>query len=295
LSSSGSQEIYNIDESLYFTLSNELCKYDLDRLLNENKVESIFTLEKDKYDYIRSFVMDETVIYYCTYSRELGDFVIFKCDVDGNNQTIIKEKTGWAEKMNLYNGNLLYSTMTNVVMLANGSETLYLENYVVPMPGGKAGTHFIIGDTLILSNYFAPQGYEKFGCNPTIVMDFEGNVIAVWENTVVNHIAEADGKIYAQIDMKSEAGYSTEASGVFVISNDFKDKKLVIEDIKYSDFTYFYIKGNMLHFMNRAGVWSTRVLGQQEPFPGAGYFNERSVKRWRLLAYIHILRSMFPR
>ena len=246
---------------LYFSgHSEEICgifRYNLEN----GDTESIVELNENLYDYVRSFTVVESLIYYCTYSKEYNDFVIFEYEIDSNQSKIMKEKTGWVGKISINNDKIIYTTTTAAVMIQKGKEKAYLENYYGSPSGGIiSGNHFIVGDKLILTNYFGPVGYEEYGYNPTIIMNLDGEVIEVWKNIVVDNIKEFNNKIYAQLTLKEENGYGDCMSGIFNISNDFKNKNLMIEteifSLGYTEKSDFYIKDNIFHFKDFFGIWS---------------------------------------
>lgn len=213
---------------------------------------------------IRSYTVSDDNIFYCLYNDDIEHFQIMKCDLDGNNKTLLAEKK-LAEKLTVINEDLIYSDRGGVNKISGDNHVVtYMTTFVGPMPGGEIGRHFIIDDKIIISGYAKPEEYYKqYGYYPTIILGLNGNIVDIWGNCWIHHIEKSNGKIYAQIDnMCGDGGNTITSRGIYYISDDFKEKRLVLDDMWSNQFEHMYIKENNIYFASKFGDWfKGNILG----------------------------------
>jgi hypothetical protein len=206
---------------------------------------------------ILGFTLNGDSIFYCLRFNKTRTNLLIKCDLDGNNKIILTEKV-FANKLSVLGDELIYSYMGGVGKISGTDHVTYVTNYEVPMPGGVedySGRHFIIDDKIIISGYAAPEEYKEYGRYPTIILDLNGKVINVWENSFVRHIEKSNGKIYAQIDTMKEYGISEVSKDLYYILDDFTDKHLAFSDIWFNGFRHMYVKGDNIYFTGESIRW----------------------------------------
>jgi len=205
-----------------------------------------------------SFAVSDSGIFYCKLNPDTGRFQIMKSDLTGNNRVTVAENVG-TSNLTIVDGGVIFSDMTRVGKISDDNQVdVFITNLLVPMPGGETGTYFVANNRLIITGYTEPED-GKYGRYPTIIMDLDGNVITVWENTWVHAIQESNGRIYANISNLDERGQfqwirdenenilSTDG-GIYYISNDFMDRHFALAH----GFINMYIHESSIYF--RSGL-----------------------------------------
>ena len=212
-----------INDKLFFSTNWNIYCSDLDGT-NRMVVVEVYTGYTCNYKGI-PFVVDEKYIYYAGYNSDPEKSGTLRCDVDGENQTMIASGLR-ANKLSLVGNELFYSAMLSAgkIDLLSLENTPFIKTNAVKQMGQREGTHRMLNDKFIITDYAIPHGYERFGKSPTIIMDLDGNLITVWEDTLVTRITEKEGKIYAQIDILDEGGNVTISRDLYLISDDFKTR-----------------------------------------------------------------------
>jgi hypothetical protein len=232
---------------------------------------------------IIAFAIDEHNIFYCVNNLELRSFQIVKSDLEGNNKTIMVEGT-FANKLTIVSDFLVYSDGIERVGKVLGADNVPLINNLnqLVFPGPVvpiAGTHFVIDDKIIISGYMEPEGFEKYGKYPTIILDFYGKVIDVWENCLVRSIEESNGIIYAVIDnMRADGGNTSTSSGLYYITDDFTGKHFAFDNVWPNGFQRMYIEEKNIYFLNSMGGWTKGDIledGTIENMVGVGGHREK--------------------
>ena len=203
------------------------------------------------------FDVDENYIYYAVGTSPFTPTRIMRSDLNGNNITMLAEER-MVNKLTAVNNGVIYSdSVSGVGKISNNNHVTLVENFrglfatggIIP----NAGTHFVINDKIIITGYPEPEGFEEYWYSPTIILDLDGNVISIWENTFVRNIGESNDRIYAQIDMLeaevSEFIYriSILSSHFYYISNGFSEKRRVMDDVPNS--RDMYVSGNNVYFL----------------------------------------------
>jgi|GEM_PF-2416028 len=222
--------------------------------------QGIFTCDKNGENlqliiegWIVSFAVSDSSIFYCEFNPDTRHFKIIKSDLNGNNGVIVAENTS-ADKLTIVDDGIIFSDMRHVGKIFDDNQIeFFITNRVAP-PSGETGSHFVVNNRLIVSGYTEPQE-KKYGEYPTIIMDLDGNIITVWENTWVRNIQESNGRIYAIIDNLDERGRiqsiedadgtSWSNAGIHYVSNDFKERHLVEQSGWFHD---MYINDNNIFF-----------------------------------------------
>ena len=208
---------------------------------------------------IGSFAVNNSSIFYSKLDSDARRFHMMKSDLDGSNSTVIAENIS-ATKLTIVEGGIVFSDGGHVGKISDNNQVdTFITNLVIPMPGGEMGTHFVVNDKIIVTRYISP-GEGKYGDFSTLILDLDGNVIAVWKTTIVHNIQESNGRIYAHISNVDERGnvqkivdeYGNSQSdiGIHYISNDFKEIHLVARSF---GFRLMYIHENNI-FLNSHGL-----------------------------------------
>ena len=215
---------------------------------------------------IRSFAVSDSSIFYSIFNHDAGDsgrFQIIRSDLDGSNRVVAADGVV-ARKLTIVDGGAIFSNGFNVGKVSDNNQVdIFITNRLVPMLGGHPGTHFVVNDSIIISGYPEPEE-GKYGAYPTIILDLYGNVVTVWENTLVYSVGESNGRIYANINNVDEDGQVKEIEGedgrlrsdggVYYISRNFTERHRVMRPHRVSD---MYINENNIFFRG----WRSWVRG----------------------------------
>ena len=212
---------------------------------------------------VTCFDVNDTGIYYCIFVVGDGSQII-KCDHDGGNKVLLADETP-AAKLSIINNGLIISSIDRVGKVSSDGQVEYFVRiFELEIPGmgaGDTGTHFLVGDRLIITGFYNLD-HTKYGAYPTFIFDLEGNVLGVWENTVVRSIHESDGRIYAHIDNmnangeiqmhEDEKGTSWPTGGTHHLSKDLRERRLVMQSL---GIWHMYIKEDSILYCDSAGSW----------------------------------------
>ena len=238
------------------------------------------------------FTMNDSEIYYCIYNNEIERYQIVKCGLDGSNKSVFADGIG-TSKITIVEDGLIISDMVDAGKVSmDGQAEFFITNLSFPtieFSAENTGTHFVIGDYLILTGYMSPED-GKYGEFPTLICDLDGNVLDVWGNTVIRSVHESEGRTYVYISYVDNLGnyltyedereISRSTGGMFLISHDLKEVHRVTQSY---GFKCMYIKENELFYCGNSGTWyrcdllPDGSIENDEAEPRFEYFDEIEV------------------
>jgi len=196
---------------------------------------------------ILSFAGNETYLFYTLHNEELDRYQLMRSDHDGNNESVLATLREGGDTWLSSSGQPLTHTALTVVgdyivyslNTGVGKVSICGANHLVLTTAHGSTTpdvfvlgvrrrtplHFVVGDRIVITGYSTIVGIDA-EAYPTVIMDLEGNVVAVWDNTFIRGISAPGGRTYAALqDIRNDNELNVATSGLFYIVGDFEETR----------------------------------------------------------------------